>query len=115
MESGSTRVITEKTYDPLIKGHFILPFSTPHFCDMIRSRGILLPDFIDYSYDQVEDFDQRLEKWLAEVKRLLSMPIAQWRELHAKNFDLLYANQVWMWRKDYDQIDLQALIAKSST
>jgi hypothetical protein len=82
---------------------------------MIRSRGILLPDFIDYSYDQVEDFDQRLEKWLAEIKRLVRMPIEQWRELHAKNFDLLYANQVWMWRKDYDQIDLHALIAKSNT
>ena len=115
MESGTTQVITEKTLDPLIKGHFILPFSTPHFCDMVRDRGILLPDFIDYSYDTIEDFDQRLAQWLAEVQRLLSMPIEHWRELHAKNFDLLYENQVWMWRRDYDRIDLQALIAKSNT
>ena len=115
MESGTTQVITEKTLDPLIKGHFILPFSTPHFCDMVRDRGILLPDFIDYSYDTIEDFDQRLAQWLAEVQRLLSMPIKHWRELHAKNFDLLYENQVWMWRRDYDRIDLQALIAKSNT
>ena len=115
MESGTTQVITEKTYDPMIKGHFILPFSTPHFCDMLRSRGILLPDFIDYSYDQVEDYDQRLEQWLTEVERLLSMPIAHWRDLHAKNFDLLCANQMWMWQRDYDRIDIQALLAKSNT
>jgi hypothetical protein len=115
MESGTTQVITEKTYDPLVKGHFILPFSTPHFLRMVRDRGILLPDFIDYSYDTMEDFDQRLAAWLAEVRRLLSMPIEHWRELYKKNFDLLYANQVWMWRRDYDRIDIRALIAKSNT
>lgn len=115
METGTTELITEKTYDPLVKGHFILPFSTPHFLRMVRDRGILLPDFIDYSYDTIEDFDQRLAAWLAEVRRLLSMPIEHWRELYKKNFDLLYENQVWMWRRDYDRIDLQALIAKSNT
>ena len=115
MESGTTQVITEKTYDPLIKGHFILPFSTPHFLDMVRSRGILLPDFVDYSYDTIEDFDQRLASWLTEVRRLLSMPIEHWRELYKKNFDLLYENQVWMWCRDYDRIDIQALLAKSNT
>ena len=115
IESGTTQFITEKTYDPLVKGHFVLPFSTPHFLHMVRDRGILLPDFIDYSYDAIEDFDQRLSSWLAEVQRLLSMPIDHWRELHKKNFDLLYENQAWMWRRDYDRIDLRALIAKSNT
>ena len=115
MESGTTQCVTEKTYDPLIKGHFILPFSTPYFCNILRGRGILLPDFIDYSYDDVEDFDQRLDMWLAEVGRLLSMPIEHWRAMYTKNFDLLYANQTWMWHRDYDRVDLRALLAKSST
>jgi hypothetical protein len=114
MESGTTQCVTEKTYDPLTKGHFILPFSTPYFCNILRGRGILLPDFIDYSYDNVEDFDQRLAMWLAEVRRLLSMPIEHWRAMYTKNFDLLYTNQTWMWRRDYDRIDLRALLAKSS-
>jgi len=55
--------LTEKTWNPIVKGHFIMPFG---YCGMITDikdkYGIQLPPFIDYSYDVYEN---DLARWFA--------------------------------------------------
>lgn len=113
MESGTTLPITEKTYDPLIKGHFVLPFAAAGFVARLKDVGIVLPTFIDYSYDQIQDFDQRLACYLVEADRLLSLSIDDWRLLYQQNLlSVLHANQLYFHNRPYDKVNLQELILK---
>ena len=89
----------------MIRGHFILPFSNHGFVRHLRSVGIQLPSFIDYSYDDIEDYHLRIDSYLDEVDRLLSMSLDSWHELWNANIDLIRNNQKWFDR-DYHRIDL---------
>ena len=104
---------TEKTWMPILKGHFILPFGPEGYCNYLKSEyDIKFPDFIDLSYDQIdnnssESFDPQtnLQFWhegrearwklyLAEVKRLCEEYSArELYELKEKNLDLLIHNR----------------------
>jgi hypothetical protein len=114
IESGSSVIVTEKTYDPLIKGHFVLPFSNAKFVQHLRDIGIKLPNFIDYSYDAIEDFDQRLAAWHAEIHRLLNIDIDIWRQ-HWQDHEIsvLHANQLYFHRRPYDHVNLRALLSNA--
>lgn len=115
IQSGSSLIVTEKTYDPLIKGHFILPFGKVNFVQRLRDIGIQLPNFINYSYDAIEDFDHRLATWHAEIHRLLNIDIDTWRQHWRENeLSVLHANQLWFHRRDYDRVDLQKLILSTA-
>ena len=85
IEFGLTTAVTEKTFDPLIKGHFILPFSNAGFIGHLRSIGIQFPEFIDYSYDTVVDSEKRFAVYSDEVKRLLALDLDAWRALWDNN------------------------------
>jgi hypothetical protein len=110
IEYGNTVMITEKTWDPLIKGHFVLPFSCCNFIQRLRDVGIQLPEFIDYSYDREPDADRRWQLYSAEVDRLLAMDLDTWRQHWNDNLDLLLANQQYFHTRDYDRVDLAKLL-----
>jgi len=114
IEFGSYNTITEKTYDPLIKGHFILPFSTQGFIKCLKQKGIQLPSFIDYSYDDTADDDVRFKKYIEETKRLLAFSIEKWREFYQENIELLHQNQLWFSLKEYERLDLTMLTSRIS-
>ena len=86
------RVITEKTYDPLIKGNFILPMGYQGLVQDIRNRGFLLPDWIDYSYDILPD-STRFDAYLDAVRSLLSMDTKQLYELYNRDRSILEHNR----------------------
>ena len=49
-----TRCITEKTFTPLCKAHFIMPFGAPGTVATLKDEyGFKFPDWIDYSYDNI--------------------------------------------------------------
>jgi hypothetical protein len=110
IEFGADIIVSEKTYDPLIKGHFILPFSNCGFIEWVKNLGFKFPDFIDYSYDNIKDIDQRMEAYFAEVNRLLNMPIAQWREHYNNNVKILRHNQLMFHCRNYDKVDFKRLL-----
>lgn len=78
IESGPGICVTEKTWDPLIKGHFILPYSNSGFIAYLKSQGVCFPDWIDYSYDAIQDDAVRYIVYQAEVDRLLSWSVDIW-------------------------------------
>lgn len=110
IEFGPDIIVSEKTYDPLIKGHFILPFSNYGFTKWVQELGFKLPEFIDYSYDAIQDNSQRMEAYFAEVNRLLSIPIEQWQEHYNNNIKILRHNQLMFHCRDYDKVNFKALI-----
>jgi len=100
---GTNNFITEKTYTPLIQGHFILPFSSAGTIKTIQRLGFQLPDFIDYSYDNIDDLDQRKKVYINEVDRLINQPLKWWNDRRNENLDLLFHNRKIFWLKPYDQ------------
>lgn len=115
IESGHTLAVTEKTYEPLIRGHFILPFSTAGFVQHLQSLGFVFPEFIDYSYDSIEDPDLRYQAYQTEIHRLLCVNRSVWCRWWDQNLELLVHNQQLFVQKPYDRIDLRQLIQSTKT
>lgn len=106
IEYGTTLAATEKTYDPLIKGHFILPFSTNGFILYLKSKGFKFPDFIDYSYDNIVNDDLRFKGYTDEVFRLLNIGLDQWQQHWYDNFNIIQHNRNVFLDSTYDRVDL---------
>jgi hypothetical protein len=96
--------ITEKTWDPLIKGHFILPFGYQGLVDHIRSYGFKLPDWIDYSYDMIEDKNARFECFLESAEKLMKYSKSDLMNLYEKDIDILFYNRELFWDRPYDSL-----------
>ena len=96
--------ITEKTWDPLIKGHFILPFGYPGLIDHIRSYGFKFPDWIDYSYDMIEDNNIRFECFLESAEKLMKYSKSDLMNLYEKDRDILVHNREVFWSRPYDSL-----------
>lgn len=111
LEYGTTKLITEKTWDPLIKGHFVLPYGHQGLVQSLRETGIQLPSFIDYSYDTLDDTD-RLCSYLAEIDRLLAMNLTQWHQHWLDNIDKIQHNRTLLLNMPYHRIDFSDWITK---
>jgi hypothetical protein len=111
-ETGTSIIVSEKTFDPLIKGHFILPFAIRGFIKYVESEfRFRFPDFIDYSYDDISDDEQRYQAYIKEVYRLLSIDLDTWKTHWNENLDLLLYNKRVFHETPYDRIDLVKLIS----
>lgn len=91
--------ITEKTFEPLAKGHFILPLANPGSVQRIRDLGFKLPEFIDYSYDTEIEPNKRFNLVVAEFNRLLTL---NWAELYLQHKEMLEYNQSCIATIPYD-------------
>jgi hypothetical protein len=104
VESNVTKTelihVTEKSFEPLIKGHFILPIANPGTVQRIRDLGFKLPDFIDYSYDTEQDTDTRYNMVMTEFKRLLDL---DWPARYAQHRKDLEFNQTCINVIPYDR------------
>lgn len=92
--------ITEKTYEPLLKGHFILPFSNPGTVAQLKEYGFRFPDFIDYSFDEQTDTSQRFNMLMIEFERLMKENL---QKRYIENKELILHNQRVFFERDYDR------------
>jgi hypothetical protein len=109
-EYGTSYVTTEKTLNPLLKGHFVLPFANAGFIRYVKSQGWQLPNFIDYSYDSIDDDNMRFNCYCQELDRLLSISMDEWCQHWVDNLDILYYNRNQLHKRDYDRVDLTQLL-----
>ena len=107
IEYGDTIAITEKIYDPLIKGHFILPFSTSGTIQYLLGRGFKFPDFVDYSYDNIKDDNIRFQTYISEVSRLINVSLHQWAQWWESYKEVRLHNQRVFWDSNFDKINLR--------
>jgi len=110
IEISGTTMVTEKTLDPLIKGHFILPFGSAGTVADIERHGFRLPDFIDYSYDSIVDDLHRYYQFLKEFKRLAELSLDQWNRSWIDNQDILHYNRNIFFQRDYSRVNFKNLI-----
>jgi len=58
-EEHASKCITEKTFTPMCKGHFVLPFGPPGTIDHLKLEyGFEFPHWIDYEYDNLPDVER---------------------------------------------------------
>jgi len=99
-----TKTITEKTWDPLIKGHFILPFGYCGLIKDIESYGFKMPKWIDYSYDQELDDNRRWQKYEQSVKNILKKSLEEIDDLYQKDKKILEYNRNLFFTRPYDTL-----------
>ncbi len=110
-EWGEGYTPSEKTYEPLIKGHFILPFSNSGYIQHLKNLGFKFPNFIDYSYDTILDDDSRFATYKEEINRLLTISLDDWRQHWNDNLELIVHNQNIFYYKPYEKLDLVKFFA----
>lgn len=96
--------ITEKTWNPLIKGHYILPYGYCGMVKHIREYGFVFPDWINYHYDGIEDDNDRFLAYIIEVNRLTSLPIEFYQEQFERDKSLLEYNRNLFFDNGYDKL-----------
>jgi len=99
-------VISEKTFDPLIKGHYILPFGYSGLIEDLKNRyGFQFPTWIDYSYDLITNTNDRFLGFLNSFEKLRKLPLSKLVEHHQreKNSILEYNRQIF-YNRPYDSL-----------
>lgn len=105
-EFGSSFAVTEKTFDPLLKGHFILPFANQYFLKNLKEQyGFKLPNFIDYSYDNIADTQLRSNAHINECRRLLTLSLDDWKQHWLDNQTILEYNKTVFYTRPYHTVD----------
>jgi hypothetical protein len=107
------REISEKTFNPLIKGHFILPFSYSGIVDDLKDMyGFRFPKWIDYSYDKIEDDRERFHEFMKSFARLRFIKLKDLEELCNKDIGILLHNRQVFYDRPYDRLydSLQKII-----
>jgi hypothetical protein len=95
--------LTEKTFDPLIKGHFVLPYGYKGLIKDILSYGFILPNWLDYSYDDYDD-DRRWEKYLLSVSKYINTPIEELVGHVHNDMHILHHNRAVFYNRPKDSL-----------
>lgn len=98
------RSVTEKTWNPLIKGHFILPYGYCGLIEDIKAYGFLLPDWIDYSYDNIENDIYRFDRYLDSMKRFLEYSYDELMDFFIRDKHILEHNRNLFFERPFDSL-----------
>lgn len=93
---------TEKTYIPLVKGHFILPFGSPGTVQELKNQGFIFPEWIDYSYDSIDNNDKRLKSFINSFLKLRSISLDDLNALANKDIEIRKHNRRIIVRGKHD-------------
>ena len=101
-EEHASKCITEKTFTPMCKGHFVLPFGTPGTIDHLKKEyGFEFPHWLNYDYDNLPDVEKdfvgnvteesmltspRWESYLSTVESLCNMGASRLYRLKKNDF-----------------------------
>ena len=99
---GQVSMLTEKTFDPLIRGNFVLPFGYSGLIQDIRNYGFLLPDWIDYSYDSIIDNIDRFDAYVNSLRKLDKYSVREMYDLSQKDKGILEHNRSLFFSRPYD-------------
>jgi hypothetical protein len=95
-------MVTEKSFDPLIQGNFVLPFGYPGLIKDILSYGFKLPNWIDYSYDSISDDNDRFYVYMESLKKLNDLPFDHLFNMATNDKAILEHNRSIFYSRPYD-------------
>lgn len=103
--SNQVGAVTEKTFVPLLKGHFILPFSGVGFVEHLKTYyGVRFPEWIDYSYDSIYNDEKRLREYLKAVTDLKKHSLANLARLANNDIQIRKYNRKLIYNFPYDSL-----------
>jgi hypothetical protein len=114
---GPTMLYSEKTYDHLIQGRFVLNFGPRHYYRTLVENGWKIPVGIDFSWDNIEDQNKdndelqgepRFVKYIECLTKLTSN-IGALHDLFIANIDVFEHNQQQLQQRPYDIFNLEQL------
>jgi len=85
--------VTEKSWIPMMQGHFIMPFGSAGIIDYLKTLKFKFPIEINYDYDNEENYQTRTEKYLEEINRLCNLSLNTWKDIYYNNAQILQNNQ----------------------
>jgi hypothetical protein len=117
---GPAILYSEKTYDHLIQGRFVMNFGPRHFYRTLVNDGWKLPNDVDYSWDSIEDTGnprtqvETEPRFGAYIKCLLELSsnMERLHDLFIANLDVFAHNHEQLRQKPYDIISLEQLAHK---
>lgn len=109
--SGQVSMLTEKTFDPLIRGNFVLPFGYSGLIQNIRDYGFQLPDWIDYSYDLIKDDLDRFDAYINSLHKLNKYSVGELYHLTQRDMGILEHNRGVFFNRQYDYLNLHDRVA----
>lgn len=107
--------VTEKTFDPLIKGHYILPFGYSGLIKDIENYGFQLPKWIDYSYDNIINDMDRFCKFIESVNHVTNLSTTELKFHQNNELNMLRHNRSLFYSRDYDSLYNKILCQKNQT
>lgn len=109
-DSPQVTIVTEKTLEPLIKGHFILPFGYKGLISELKSYGFKFPVWINYEYDTCTNDLQRWFEYNKEVKRVLNLGYEKLKHYKFQDKNILKHNRELFFNTGYKETVTDALI-----
>lgn len=103
-EGNSVLAFTEKTYIPLLKGHFILPFGSQGIIEELKKQGFMFPNWIDYSYDIIDNDELRLESFIKSFTKLKDMNHTKLKDLANQDLKIRKHNRNVIMRGNFDSL-----------
>ena len=86
--------ITEKTITPLLIGKPFLIAGATGINKKLKSFGFeLYEELFDYTFDDIDDIDQKYIKICKNIKKIVNMPLEQCKEMHSKIQDKVIHNR----------------------
>lgn len=114
MFAGPNVVLSEKTYDHLIQGRFVMNFGPRHYYQILLQDGWRLPDVPNFEWDNI-DFHtidltrcQRFKSFIYNLK-MVTADISKLHEIFLRNLSVFEHNQQLLLTKPYDIFDLTKL------
>jgi hypothetical protein len=89
----STVYVTEKSFKNFSSGLPFVVLGKPHTVKWLTQMGFdMYSEWIDHSYDAVENNQLRYQMLLSEVKRLCSIPLEDWQAMLTEMTDTIIKN-----------------------
>jgi hypothetical protein len=105
---GSNSIaVSEKTYDHLIQGRFVLNFATAGFYQCLIEDGWKMPTDIDLSWDSIVDDDERFAAYICCLESLLSLSLTDLHDWFISNMPCWIHNQQMLHTKPYNIASLK--------
>jgi len=99
--TGGSVVFSEKTYDHLIQGRFVLNFGPQYFYRCLEQQGWKLWQGIDLNWDSTADDFQRFEGYIQSVTDLFKLSDADLHDLFLLNKNNIEHNWQQLYNKPY--------------
>jgi hypothetical protein len=102
---ANTKIVTEKSFNPFVKGHFVLPFSYQYYVrDIQEIYGFKLPEWIDYTYDNIANDNERFLAFMKSFSKIRFKSLQELQDLCNRDIDILKYNRNIFFERNYDNL-----------